>query len=410
MAAYPPIRNVDATPVEHEGEQMICLFDPEGYVDSQIILSPPAFFVATCLDGQQDAVAIQQAFAQQFNGAPIEVEDIERIVSMLEEQGFLYTPEFEAQLQQEVQAYQSSKTRPAHLAGRSYPAEAEALRTVIDSYFTRDNGPGPLDTVERNGAAPLRGLLAPHIDFERGGHCYAHGYRTLYAAGKPKTVLLFGVAHHAVPAPFILTRKDFETPLGTLRVNQAMVDTLVKSATWDPFEYELTHQREHSIEFQAVMLAYLYGEDVEIVPILCSSIGMGTEADTPDSDASVAQFLQACKSLVEEHAGTVTVLAGVDLAHVGPCFGDAFEITDQRITEIHMRDQADLNHVQQMNAQGWYQAVMADTNARRVCGLGAIYATLKILEGEGESAELLQYDYAPDPSGGIVSFASIAIP
>ena len=52
---------------------------------------------------------------------------------------------------------------------------------------------------------------------------------------------------------------------------------------------------------------------------------------------------------------------------------------------------------------------MKDLNQRKVCGLGCIYAALRSVEGTVSAAELLDYDYAPDPAGGIVSFASVQL-
>ncbi len=395
--------------MEHEGEQLVCIYDAEGYVDAQILLSPPAFFVATCLDGQQDETAIQGAFAAQFDGAHIEPEDIERIATMLEEQGFLYSPQFMAMIKARETTFKASPTRPAHLAGRSYPADPAELREMIDGFFTREGGPGALPVFGDGTQHPLRGLVVPHIDFERGGHTYAHGYGCLFSQPRPRTVLIFGVAHHAAPVPFILTRKNFETPLGTLKVNTTMVDALAEACSWDPYAYEDTHRCEHSIEFQAVMLAYGYGSDVEIVPILCSSLAMAEETGSPETQDEVAKFLDVCNALASNSEDRVTVLAAADLAHVGRCFGDDFEVDDERISGIAARDRTDLTMVEEMDAAGWYARVMKDSNARKVCGLGCIYATLKTLNGASHHADLLHYDYAHDPSGGIVSFASLAM-
>jgi hypothetical protein len=43
--ALPALRYVDAFPIEHQGQQYICLRDPEGVVEEQIMLTPPAFFI-----------------------------------------------------------------------------------------------------------------------------------------------------------------------------------------------------------------------------------------------------------------------------------------------------------------------------------------------------------------------------
>src|SRR4029434_9108443 len=92
--ALPALRYVDAFPVEHQGQQYICLRDPEGVVEGQIILTPPAFFIACQLDGWNDIADIQYAFAKQFGGHILLTDDIHRIVTYLDENGFLQTARF----------------------------------------------------------------------------------------------------------------------------------------------------------------------------------------------------------------------------------------------------------------------------------------------------------------------------
>mgnify|MGYP003444481768 CR=1 FL=1 len=50
----PALRFLDAFPVAHQGQQYICLRDPEGVVEGQVMLTPPAFFIACQLDGRND--------------------------------------------------------------------------------------------------------------------------------------------------------------------------------------------------------------------------------------------------------------------------------------------------------------------------------------------------------------------
>jgi hypothetical protein len=101
------------------------------------------------------------------------------------------------------------------------------------------------------------------------------------------------------------------------------------------------------------------------------------------------------------------VIAGADLAHVGRRFGDAFDIDDTVVQAVHRRDHEDLLEVVANNPAGFYQSVMKDRNQRRVCGLNCIYAALHTVHGMVRSGELLHYDYAHDPAGGIVSFANV---
>lgn len=404
----PALRNVDVSQVEHEGQNLICLRDAEGYVQEQVVLSPPAFFIAACLTGENDIADIQRACEKQFEGARVREEDITRVVDYLDEVGFLRTARFEAVRQKAAKAFADSPTRPAHLAGQSYPADPVELRAFIEELFTADGGPGEVPAAAGDGERPLSCLIVPHIDFPRGAAGYAHGYARLAQRGRPDTVFVFGVAHTGPTAPFVLTRKSFDTPFGTIETDTAIVDELASHCSWDPFEDEMVHRTEHSIEFQAVMLGYLYGTDVRIVPILCGHLS--TEAgDGPDSIDGVAEFLDACRAAAASEGRRVTVIAGADLSHVGRRFGDSFDINDAVIETVALRDGEDLAHVTGGDPDAFYASVMADDNARHVCGLACIYAALKTVDGAVGAGETIHYGYAPDPMGGIVSFSAIAL-
>jgi len=374
---------------------MLCLSDPTGIVEGQLALSPEAFLIAALLDGKNDSHDIQQAFAVQTDGAKVLEGQILGLVHQLDEAGFLETPTFERLRDSAHKAFAALPQRPAALAGISYPDEPGELREYLHALLHRDGTPEALAVKESD---PVRALVVPHIDYERGAEAYAHAYGALKKAAAPETVIIFGVAHAAEPVPFILTRKHFETPLGTVETDQGLVDQLAGSCDWDPFAYEFSHKNEHSIEFQAVILPYLYGADIRIVPILCSVFSEDPAAGTPTQDVAITRFLAACRDILFENAGVVA-MAAADLAHVGKRFGDPFDITDAVTTQIEQRDREDLAHVLGPDAEAFYASVMRDGNARKVCGLNSIYATLKSVEGLVRRGVLLSYGQAADPTG-----------
>ncbi|MFC1586741.1 AmmeMemoRadiSam system protein B [Planctomycetota bacterium] len=409
----PAIRYVEAFPVEHEGNQYICLRDPEGWVQAKLLLAPHAFVVASCLDGISTAADIQDQFRRQFGGETLPLEDIMSVVNYLDEQGFLHTGKFEEKVNTIKNTFNNNHSRPAFLAGSGYPAEPADLRSFIDDMFTGQGGPGK-PPAKAGSAKPLRVLIAPHIDFQRGGHTYAHAYHKFSQHGKPEVVFIFGVAHAAPLVPFILTGKDFETPLGTVKTDQEIVLRLVEACDWDPFEHELVHRTEHSIEFQAVMLSYLFGTDIKIVPILCANFITDPEYHLdpkpidPSGLENINRFLDTCRDITKDSGRRAAIIAAADLAHVGKCFGDSFDITDDIIRDIEDRDREDLQYVLQGRPEKFYQAVLKDRNKRRVCGLNCIYSAMRAADIAGDQGCLLEYNYAHDPAGGIVSFAGIA--
>lgn len=404
----PVLRNVDLDPVEVEGEQVFSLSDPSGIVEEVLLLHPGAVFIVMHFDGEHTVDEIHAKAQERFKGDTLPVNMVEDLVKQLDEYGFLESPGFILKYQSILQEFEDNPVRVSSLAGRSYPDDPKELRVFLDEQFLREGAVGEALPVKGEGP-PLPGLIAPHIDLNRGGHSYSYGYRAMAAAGKPDTVIIFGVAHAAEPVPFILTRKDFETPLGVLETDKELVDRLAEVCPWNPFEFELTHRTEHSIEFQALMLAHIYGPTVKIVPILTSYYGEGTEFLDDGEHGPVQRFLEECRAIVKEGAGKVTVISGVDLAHVGRTFGDDFDIDEGIIGNVAVRDGEDLAHVERLDADAFYRSVMQDGNRRNVCGLKAIYAGLYTLQGSVTRAEKLHYDYAHDPSGGIVSFTSMAL-
>ncbi len=402
----PALRAIETILIEHEGKPHFCLQDASGYVDEQLLLSPHAFLVASCLDGANDAAAVQAIFAEQCGGVHVPEDQILQVVAYLDQCGFLLTPRF-LELRDRIQnAFHDAPTRVAAHAGRSYPDNPDELRAYIDGFFTADAGPGALGTPGDADAPPLDGLIAPHIDFLRGAAAYAHSYKHLHEAGPPRTAFIFGVAHCGGATPFIATRKSFETPFGVLETDQDAVDHIAAACDWDIFADELAHRKEHSIEFQAVMLGYLYGTAVRIVPILCAPFSDDPELTDPSRIKRVAAFLEACRAYAAPPDRRVTVIAAADLAHVGKRFGDPFDIDDGVVAAVRARDTEDLAHATACDPERWYASVMRDGNTRKVCGLGCIYAALKTLDGRA-AGKVLHYDYAPDPVGGIVSFASV---
>jgi len=406
----PPLRNVDVSSLEHEGRTVVCLRDPEGYVDAQLVLTPEAFFIAAQLDGTADVRDIQYTCAKQFGGQIIPSEDILRVVNCLDEQGFLVSERFEAIRKEIDRTFAESEVRLPALAGKTYPDNPDELRTFLDQLFTKEGGPGRTPEKTHGTGAPPKCLVVPHIDFDRGAAAYAHGYLHMADAVPPDVALIFGVAHSSGAVPFILTKKSFGTPFGTLETDQDVVAKLESVCQWPPYESESVHRSEHSIEFQALMLAYLFGTKVRIVPILCAAFSDEPDKwDTPADDPHIRAFLDTCRDVVAQHVARVVVIAAADLAHVGRRFGDDFDIDARVVARVEARDREDLARVAAMDAEGFYRSVMKDHNARQVCGLYCIYSALRSVDGAAERGQLLHYGYAPDPAGGIVSFASLVL-
>ncbi|MGC8846070.1 MAG: hypothetical protein ACP5QY_09500 [Candidatus Hydrogenedens sp.] len=176
---YPPLRNIEAFPIHHQGQTLICLHDPLGYVNTEITLSPAAFFIAACLDGNHTSRDIQLEFAREFQGALIPREQIEKIVEFLDEHGFLLNERFEEIKSKTEKDFLQQVVRLPYHAGQSYSSAKHELGAFLSTIFTRTGGPGPLPDKQQSSEDCMVGLIVPHIDFQRGALGYAHAYYRL---------------------------------------------------------------------------------------------------------------------------------------------------------------------------------------------------------------------------------------
>ena len=404
MTPLPRLRNVEAFPVEHEGRRVVALRDPSGYAESVVMLPGPLLEVVSLFDGEH-TVADVQAVVQQSHGRAITPAEIEGVVTSLDEHGFLDTPRFAAHRDGIENAFRQAPTRPASHAGGAYAGDPIELRRAIDGFFAAPNGPGPVSAT--TSGEGIRGVIAPHIDLHRGGAGYAWAYRDVGERCDADLFVIFGTSHAGLGEPFALTRKDYETPLGAARADRDFIDAVVGKAKHDCFAAETGHRMEHSIEFQAVFLRYLFGarRDFTIVPVLASfaheAMAYGRRAE---DDPKVARFLDAVEATAATCWRRVAFVAGADLAHMGPRFGDPAPISPDELARIEREDRAMLRFVADGDAPGFFSSIEADGDRRRICGFSPIYALLRCL---GRTRGLVtHYGQWPDPQA-VVTHASV---
>lgn len=406
---HPCLRHVEAFPVETSGGRAVGIRDPAGYTPAVLVLPIPLLEVVSLFDGQHSIRDIQEVIVRR-HGELLDSRHIEGIVETLDEHGFLDSPRFADRRSAIEEAFQASPTRPAAHAGGAYAGEPDALRAEMHAFFEAPAGPGPIEWDRAgSGGAAVRGLIAPHIDFHRGGPAYAWGYRELVERANADCFVILGTCHAGMAEPFALTLKDYDTPLGPARVDREFADALARRAGQDLFASELSHRSEHSIEFQAVFLRYLFGDrrNFTIVPVLASFVHEAiARRGGPEDDPRAPRFLDALAETIAASGRRVCVIAGADLAHVGPRFGDLDEITPDRLREVERADLAMLGAVEVGDARAFFDSAACDGDQRRVCGLSPIYALLRVL-GRSRGA-VKRYAQWPDPQG-TVTFASVVL-
>jgi MEMO1 family protein len=408
MSDVPPrLRPVDAFPVEHEGRRFVALRDPAGFTASVVLIPVEALEIVAQLDGEHSLLDIQ-AEATRRRGQIVFRHTIDDLIEALDQNGFLDSPRFAERRREMAAEFHQAPSRRATHAGGAYPDDPDTLARTMDGFFESPVGPGALPWSVTDSADPVDGIIAPHIDLHRGGPAYAWAYRDVARGADADLFVIFGTCHAGMPDPFAVTRKDYETPFGAAPVDRDFVEALAARAPVDLYASELAHRSEHSIEFQAVFLRYLYRarRNVSIVPILTSFAHEAlARGSTPEADARVEGFFDALLSTVAASGRRVAFVAGADLAHVGPRFGDPEPVSEAALAVVGSEDRAMLRAIEAGDAKAFFASVAADGDRRRICGLSPIWSLLRVLDGR--RGRVLHYGQWPDPEA-VVTYASVS--
>lgn len=402
---YPKLRPVEAFPVSLQKRQMICLRDPQYLAPESMLLTHGAFFIVSCFNGAESLQDIQAAYFRRF-GERVSREKIQELVRMLDENSFLDTQAFHAARELRMEEFRRQSVRTAIHAGAAYEADPKRLRQQIDSFFAHSDGIGMTGTLA--GTDSMCGLITPHIDFHRGGPTYSWAYGSLRNRQPHDLYVLFGTSHSPLPHPFCLTLKDFETPLGRVKTAGDLVNEISRQHQQDLLDGEWVHRYEHSIEFQVIFLQYLFpASPLKILPVLCGNIFRIEEGPLMDISVEADRFLQTLAKVVKEWAGQVFFIAGADLAHMGPRFGDRSPVDTELLSWLRASDLRLLEKVERLDIGGFLEEIRQEGDARRICGISAIYSLLSACGAR--LGKLLRYGQSPDPEGTqVVSYASMA--
>jgi AmmeMemoRadiSam system protein B len=296
--------------------------------------------------------------------------------------------------------------RPPSCVG-AYEGDPAALRRQLRNHFTGPKGPGLPGDGRPDGR--LRAALLPHIDYARGGATYAWGFKEVAERSDAALFVIIGTSHLSAHR-YTLTRKAFQTPLGTTPSDGDFIDRLVRHYGDGLFDDEWwAHLPEWSIELEVVFLQYLYEgrRPIRIVPLVVGSFADSVAAGTPPSEQDdVGRMIDALRATLAATAEPVCVLISGDLAHVGPKFGDAAPLAEGFLGRSRRRDEALLKRAEAADAAGYFGLIAEEGDARRICGLPPTYTVLEALRpGRGK---VLHYDQYVRPDGGeSVSFASV---
>lgn len=179
--------------------------------------------------------------------------------------------------------------RKSVMAGHFYSGEDSELAREVDSLL-------PYQTQKLK----AKGLIVPHA-----GYCYSGSVagKVYSSINPPKNVVLLGPNHSGMGSDVAISGDNWETPLGTVAVNEAFIKDLIAVsdiARVDPS----AHRSEHSLEVQLPFLQRI-SRDVSIIPIALKGISFN----------EIEVFSREIVALIKKKYSDTVIIASNDMSH-----------------------------------------------------------------------------------------------
>ena len=160
------------------------------------------------------------------------------------------------------------QNRKPFAAGRFYPDNPDELEAQLKLMFLKS----AQKKIIRN---PLA-ILVPHAGYIFSGEVAASAYNQIDPDSKFERIFIIGSSHTSdFAGAAVFCDGNFETPLGTVKVDIDLAKQLVKNNKILT-NYPEAHKFEHSIEVQLPFLQHHLHNDFQIVPVIIGSSGLET--------------------------------------------------------------------------------------------------------------------------------------
>ena len=259
--------------------------------------------------------------------------------------------------------------KPA-VSGAFYDSDTDKLRRTVKGF---------LKEVPKVKAL---GVIVPHAGYLYSGAVAGKVYSRIEM---PKTAVILSPNHTGLGVVgSIMCRGGWETPLGVIRIDEALASTLLKASSHLK-EDSKAHLHEHSIEVQLPFVQVVGGEAfvpitlMEVSYAICEEIGLALAKVIGDSD------------------NPVLLVASSDMTH--------FESSDS----AKSKDRLALDRVEAMDPKGLYDVV----RSRDISMCGFIPATIMLVAVKAlgaKQATVLEYATSGDVSGdyeSVVGYAGV---
>ena len=386
----PQIRNFQPLGMEKDGKSFVMLRDPSMLAEQQMAVLPQVLQLILMFQGREtlDEIAAKTQ-------APLHI--LRDVVTRLDEVGLIWGPRFE-ELERVAKAKITEHGHFPMSCSVSLGKDAQACHEAMDKWLSDMEDPEIEGTI--------LGLVAPHLDYQRGWPGYAAAYRALKKDEKPNRVIILGTNHFGIGDGVVVSEYGFATPIGKASADKSMLAFLEKTlGSKRIYADQIDHLGEHSVQMHIPWIQHFYGD----VPLLAALIPNPLVPPVADDDAraTTEQFVDAVRTALAELGGRTLLIASSDLSHVGQQFGDPGTINDESANQVEKIDRERLAAYCKKDVAGFEGLFIKDQNRTRWCSVGNMLAAQNILRPA--NVDLIDYQQVRDPNGmSMVSSAAIA--
>jgi|TARA_B100000959_G_C14994337_1_gene629476 hypothetical protein len=376
--------------MKKEEQVIVGLRDPFQLSKETIAIPANIFVIVQKMNGESTAEEIASA-------AKAPPDQFIELLKKLDQVGLLWGPTM-TQLESEKLAKLKEDNTFGIRTSASLGKNPEACKEQLDSWFQETEDPEFEDSIV--------GIVAPHLDYERGWPNYASAYYSWQKADNPDRVVILGTNHFGNGDGVVLSTIGFSTPIGTCPVDQQVVGKLIDKFGDGLIADMLDHAAEHSIELQIPWIQQCFGN----VPIIAALIPSPLIPMIEDNDCrtSTETFVTALQEILQDVEGTTYFVASADLSHVGQQFGEPRPVDDQRKFDVEKHDREMMTKFIQGDADEFVDAMKWNNNATQWCSIGNMSAVMQL--AKPNSIELIDYrQWCDDKGAALVSSCSMAL-
>lgn len=369
----PSLRHdIQVIDTQQDGQEILYFHDNLGYATPNFAIPKSADAILSLINGQY---SVQQILT--YSSDEVTKEQILGYVRFLDEHALLDSTYFAEHAELIESEYEKSPIHKSITAGSSFSADSTELVQYLEKAFS--------DFENSDSNTNAKALYAPHIDPRVGIASYVKAFSSIRDI-KPKRVVLLATSHYAgmyntvyENKPFILSRKDFELPNGTVKADQKAIDNLLDKAKAEDIgeitDVDRAYRIEHSIELHLLFLNHIWNHDFEIVPILVAGFDELLYLDKSAFSKGVQNFSELLHNLYDNDEDTFFLISG-DLSHVGKKFGDE-QAANEMIEDVKVFDQKFLEQGTKNDAQAILAHMKTNFDAYRVCGFSPLLTFMK---------------------------------